>query len=260
MTYAQGSAEYATPYNIEVALDEAYGGLDEWVEESEPLAEVLRDALGDEYSDASPADMEDALLSVLEAMSPAESFNFAKALKQIEVGAQQALSDPTVGQVLRAAAPVAGGALGTVIGGPAGTALGARLGTAAVSALPTAPRARPGVSMPRPALPALTGGSTAAAQALVLTQQPEVLKGLLAVALGQHGKQEVNGIPVAQIVSMLNSVFAQAAADADEIMYVGGGVSDEEDGDVGDFGSDQALYVDLLDAENDALEDAAWWS
>jgi hypothetical protein len=246
-------AEYAAE------LDPEYEGLElgeeyeEWSDGSE-LADVLRDALDDTYSDASPVEMEDALGNVLEAMSPAESFNFAKALKQIERG----LSDPGVSQVLRTALPIAGGAIGTVIGGPAGTALGSSLGNAAASALPGAPRARPAAPAPAPTTPPVAGGSAAAAQGLVLTQQPDVLKGLLALAMGQHGQKSVSGVPLAQLMSMLSSVFGQAAADADELMYLGREGFDETDrpleGDVAP--SDRSLYVTLMDADNEELEEA----
>ena len=100
---AHALGEYAPELDIryEDVLDQGYEGLEQWNDEWTQLADVLRDALRDEYSDASPADMDEALSSVLDSMSPAESFNFAKALKQIETGAQQALSDPVVGQIVR---------------------------------------------------------------------------------------------------------------------------------------------------------------
>lgn len=211
---------------------------DDWSDD-EDLGEVLRAALHEDYLDASPAEMDDALAGVLESMSPAESFNFAKALSQIQRGAGQVLKDPTFGQIARGALPVLGGAVGTVVGGPAGTALGSSLGQAAAGALPAGRQQRPTAA---PA-PAVAGGSAAAARGLVLTQQPEVLKGLLALAMGQHGTNTVNGVPVASIMSMLSSVFSQAAADADELMYAGDTAGLD----------DASLYSSLLDAENDEL-------
>lgn len=245
-------------------VDEAeYAPEDEdldWVDEAAELADILRDALHDDYADASPEEMEEALDSVLGSMSPAESFNFAKALKQIEQGASKALSDPVFGQIARTALPIAGGALGTLLGGPAGTALGSSLGTAAASALPGAPRPRPATPAPA-AVPAVAGGSAAAAQGLVLTQQPDVLKSLLALAMGQHGKKSVNGIPVTSIMSMLGSVFGQAAADADELMYMGeedldaeGDALPEEEESVTAYG--RPLYTTLMDVENWELAEA----
>jgi hypothetical protein len=224
---------------------------DDWQEDPADLAEVLREALDDEFADASPEDLDDALTNVLESMSPAEAFSFAKALNQIQRSAGKIASDPVFGQVAGKVLPVAGGALGTVIGGPAGTALGTSLGTAAAKALP-APRA------PRPPGPAPTagvaGGSAAAAQGLVLTQQPDVLKGLLALAMGQHGQRTVSGVPVASIMNTLSSVFGQAAADADELMYLDEGYAEDEGGPA--LFADGSVYTALLDADNAELADA----
>jgi hypothetical protein len=66
----------------------------------------------------------------------------------------------------------------------------------------------------------VAGGSAAAAQALVLTQQPDVLRGLLAAALGRPGRLQVDGTPVAQLLALLSQILGQAAADADELMYL----------------------------------------
>lgn len=228
----------------------------DWFDESVDMVDVLWDAMHEDYSDASFDEMDDAFGNVMEAMSPAESFNFAKALKQIERGAGQALSDPTFGQIARTALPIAGGAVGTVIGGPVGTALGSRLGTAAAGALPAAPIPRPGTAAGS-AVPAVAGGSAAAAQGLVLTQQPDVLKGLLALAMGQHGQKAVNGHSVAQIMSMLSSVFGQAAADADELMYLDN-ASFDDDASLEDSAAPpgRSLYTTLLDTDNDELAEA----
>ena len=171
--------------------------------------------------------MDDALENVLDSMSPAEAFNFGSALNQIGKSAGRLVSDPTFVPVVRTAVPIAGGAVGTLIGGPVGTALGSQLGNLAASALPArpapppadgprrpaaaasspgipAPAAQPVVAAPVPSAAAVAppgvpphraaaspvaGGSAAAAQGLVLTQQPDVLRSLLATALGQHGRQ-----------------------------------------------------------------------
>jgi hypothetical protein len=223
--------------------------VEEWLAEPAELADVLRDALSDEYAEADPEDMDEALDNMLDAMSPAEAFNFTKALQQLESGARKALSDPTVGQIVQTALPIAGGALGTVIGGPAGTAIGSNLGSLAAGALPGAPK-------PAPQAPAVAGGSAAAAQGLVLTQQPDVLKALLSLAMGQLGQKSVGGVPVAQIMNMLSSVFGQAAADADELMYR---ADDEAGGDESFMDPPPAapgrgLYTALLNAENEDLE------
>ncbi len=108
----------------------------------EELADVLRSSLRAEYADASDAEMADALENVLGSISAAEGFNFASALSGIGRSASKLVSDPTFAQIVRTAALIAGGALGTVIGGPVGTALGSQLGNLAAQALPApgAPR------------------------------------------------------------------------------------------------------------------------
>jgi hypothetical protein len=278
----------------------------------EELADVLRSALRDEHADASDAEMGDALENVLDSMSAAEAFNFGSALSQIGKSASKLAADPAFAQIVRTAAPIAGGALGTVIGGPVGTALGSQLGNLAASALPAPPAPRPVPAAapappppvpvpappvraaPPPALPAaapvaaepvpgavaiappevppevppaararpssVTGGSAAAAQGLVLSQQPEILRSLLAAALGQQGRQQVSGVPVAQLLTLFSQVIGQAAADADELMYLEQ-QPDAAESAVEDVspGSVRSLYADLLGADNLEFAEAAGW-
>jgi hypothetical protein len=106
----------------------------------------------------------------------------------------------------------------------------------------------------------VAGGSAAAAQGLVLTQQPDVLKALLALAMGQQGARQVGGVPVASVMNMLSSVFGQAAADADELAYLDSEGSDEgalEEGRSGyadpALGSGRSLYTTFMDSENEEL-------
>ncbi len=296
-----------------------------WVETLSPeeLADVLRSSLREEYADASDAEMGDALENVLDSMSAAEAFNFGSALSQIGKSATKLASDPTFAQIVRTAAPIAGGALGSVIGGPVGLALGSQLGNLAAQALPApaapppappapppapaalppalaAPPPAPVAAPPRPAAPAaplpappipaptapvpaepvpgavapppeappaarvpasaVTGGSAAAAQGLILCQQSEMLRGLLATALGQRGRQQVSGVPVAQLLTLFSQVLGQAAADADELMYL------EQQPDAAESvvedvppGSVRTLYADLLGADNLEFAEAAGW-
>ena len=135
-----------------------------------------------------------------------------------------------------------------------------------VAAVPVAAPAPSTVTAPpdiwaAPARPsAVAGGSAAAAQGLVLCQQSEVLRGLLATALGQHGRQQVSGVPVAQLLTLFSQVIGQAAADADELMYheqqPGDAESAAEDAP---SGSVRSLYADLLGADNLELAEAAGW-
>jgi hypothetical protein len=237
------------------------------------LADVFRSSLREEYADASDAEMGDALENVLDSMSAAEAFNFGSALSQIGKSASSLVRDPTFQQIVRTAAPIAGRVAGAYFG-PAGSALGGELGNLAAQALPApaapptpaAPPApqRPAVPGPAPSAPApassVAGGSAAAAQGLVLTQQPEVLRSLLATALGQQGRQQVSGIPVGQILRMFGQVMEQAAADADELMYLGQQPDAAESAvEAASPGSVRALYADLLGADNLEFAEAAGW-
>lgn len=279
-----------------------------WAEALGPgeLTDVLRSTMRDEYAGASDQEMSDALEDVLESMSPAEAFNFGSALSQIGKSAGRLVSDPTFIQIARTAAPIAGGALGTLIGGPVGTALGSQLGNLAANALtaraapppaaavaavaapapsagavtppafPPPGAAPPVAAAPVPGVPAtppgtipptpspassVAGGSAAAAQGLVLTQQPDVLRSLLATALGQHGRQRVSGVPAAQVLGLLSQVFGQAAADADALMYLDQ-QADAAESVLNDApaGSVRSLYTDLLGADNLEFAEAAEWA
>ena len=177
-----------------IAVSDLAGTAD-WAEASEAweLTDALRSAMRPEYADASDAEMAEALGNVLESMSPAEAFNFGSALSSIAKSAKKLVSDPTFIQVAKTVAPIAAGAVGTAIGGPMGAALGSQLGNLAVSALAPAPApppaAPPRAAAPPPVTPAppvaapppaptspVAGGSAAAAQGLVLSQQPDVLR------------------------------------------------------------------------------------
>jgi hypothetical protein len=246
------------------------------------LTDALRSALNEDYAEASDEEVGDALANVLDSMSAAEAFNFASALNRIGKGAGQLVSDPAFAAVAQTALPILGSAAGSMIAGPAGTALGAKFGSMAASALPTrgpaapvpVPAAAPvppspvpapaaaAPAAPAPPAPAspVAGGSAAAAKGLVLTQQPEVLRSLLAAALGEHGRQMVSGVSVPQVLGMLSQVFGEAAADADELMYL------EQDPDAADSALEEAsadaidsLYADLLGADNLELAEAAEW-
>jgi hypothetical protein len=239
------------------------------------LTNAFRSALSEGYADASDAEVADALENVLDSISAAEGFNFGAALSGIARSASKVVSDPTFAQIVRTAAPIAGGALGTVIGGPLGGALGSQLGNLAAQALPTpagppAPAAPPvpripqalAVARPGPPTPPspVAGGSAAAAQGLVLTQQPELLRSLLSVALGQQGRPTVSGLPVAQILRMFGEVIEQAAADADELMYLGQQPDAAESAvEAAPPGSTRSLYADLLGADNLEFAEAVSW-
>ncbi|TDC52904.1 hypothetical protein E1212_07100 [Jiangella ureilytica] len=216
------------------------------------LGEALAEVLSDDYAAATPADLDLAVADVLDELSPAEAFGFGKALRQLGGGAGKLVSDPAFAQIAGRVLPVAGAAAGTAIGGPLGTAVGTQLGSVAARSLPQ-PRTTPAAAPPAPSA---GGGSVAATQAAVLTQHPTVAKGLLAMAMGEHGKKTVDGVPVAALMSMLSSVFGRAAADADELMYLGGHGDAEE---AAEWGDDDSLYTALVDADNAELREAVSW-
>jgi hypothetical protein len=122
------------------------------------------------------------------------------------------------------------------------------------------PSPTPGLGLPALVPPALAGGSAAAAQGLVLTQQPDVLKALLSLAIGQAGKPSINGVPVPQIMNLLSDVFGRAAAHADELMYAAsegaGGYGEGEAVDRVGAGDSAQLYITLMDANAMELAEA----
>ena len=92
----------------------------------------------------------------------------------------------------------------------------------------------------------------------MLCQHPDLLRALLAAALGRHGRQRVNGIPVGQLLALLSQVLGQAAADADELMYLDQ-QADAAEGVLEDVpaSSIRSLYADLIGADNLELAEAA---
>jgi hypothetical protein len=249
--------------HVQIGEDYEDWGGETWRTGADDAVTGLRLVLSDAYGDASDVEMADALDAVMGAMSPAEAFDFGKAFSQIARGAGQAFSDPAVASVARTVLPVAGSVLGTAVGGPVGTALGGQLGTLAANALPAPRPAGPTVRPPGPAAtpaPPAAGGSTPAAQALVLAGNPLMQHALASAAMGQHGQPQVAGIPVAQLLGLLGRLVGQAAAEADELRYLGGEGADaadtESEGDAWSPEGEQELYTRLVDAENLDLAEA----
>lgn len=231
-------------------------------EETAELAEALREVLHEDYQDATPEEMQEALFNILGTMTPAEGLNFGKILSQIRRAGKKVLDDPTVGQIAQVVLPVAGATVGTLAGGPAGTAIGGKLGQAAgqafskgsqpTSAAPTAP-----VSPSSP-----QGGSAAAEQLLQLTQNPDVLKSLSSLALGSLGNMNVklgNGgpsVPVGGVMNLIGTLAGKAAADADELLQESehslSYLLDED----GQFLGDPAVPEDRAHALYNALSEA----
>lgn len=252
------------------------GDEDMWLDEAEALeaeetvelAEALREVLHEDYRDATPEEMQEALFNILGTMTPAEGLNFGKILGQIRRAGKKVLDDPTVGQIAQVVLPVAGATVGTLAGGPAGTAIGGKLGQAAGQAFskgsqPSSAAATAPVSPSSP-----QGGSAAAEQLLQLTQNPDVLKSLSSLALGSLGNMNVklgNGgpsVPVGGVMNLIGTLAGKAAVDADELLreseHSSSYLLDEEGQFLGDPSVPedraQALYNALSDAENHRLE------
>ena len=120
-------------------------------------------------------------------------------------------------QVLPAALPL----VGTAIGGPVGGAIGGMAGQALGSVLgPRPPGGRPPLPPgARPPLPAgIPGGSPAAGQLLQSIFSPQMLQGLVAMLMGQAGRQSIpvgnQQVPTSAFPNLLGVLANQAAAEA----------------------------------------------
>lgn len=228
-------------------------------EDYEAVAETLREVLSEDYADATPDELHEALLNMFDALAPAEAFNLGKAVLQAGKTASRAFEDPAVAQMTATALPLALGGVGS-LAGPAGTAVGAGLGQAAGKALVARAKPRPGARPPG-AKPPPAGGSPAATTGLVMTQQPRALKSIWSVALGEYGRKTIDGIPVSEFLRLLSAIFAQAAEDAEELARRSGGPPAPPAGAEGDLLLDardppRALYAALVADESEELAEA----
>lgn len=213
--------------------------------DSADFGEVLAEALSDEHAYATPAELDDVLVDVLENMSPAEEISFSSVLGALPAAAQLG---------------------GTLIGGPV---VGSVLGGAATSVLP---RRRPVAAPSSPASPQPSPGASTAAQPSIAAQKALVLlgredqcvqKALAKLALGQPGP--VAGKPVGALVNMLGAFLQQAAVAADKSLAVGSGLpaypGEADDESYADLASAEyraeELYGEVVDAEDGYLIEAA---
>jgi hypothetical protein len=244
-------------FDDEALFDEA---LEELGEEVDDLSEGLRGALAEEFADCSPEELDAVLDEMLESVSPAEAVHLGSALQQIGQRASTLADDQRTRSFAASALPVAGGAVGTLVGGPAGTAVGSALGSAAAKAL--GPRPTAGARSSTGSAARSATGSAAAARALMMTQNPQVLRSLLAVALGAQGRRTIDGVPVGAVMGILTHLLGQAAADADELLdaddelptedWTGRPWTDPADpGERADW-----LYAELVGDDTDLLTEA----
>jgi hypothetical protein len=238
-------------------LGESYTDDAESAAGSPDLALVLGEALRDEYADATPEELDEALDNVVESLAPAEALNFAKTLQQ----AGKRLDPKLLAQIAKTALPVAGGA----VGGP----VGAGLGNIAAQALATHPEPAQAVGAPAAGVPAavkppVAAGSPAAATAAVLSQMRLPLLATVSTAMGEHGRKTIDGVAVNEIMKLLSQVFTQAASDADELQQGSSEPAAYLLDAEGDFQADpaapaeraRALYTALVAGETEALSEA----
>jgi hypothetical protein len=174
----------------------------EYDPEDDPYPE-LRAVLAPEYSRLPPEDLE----AVFEAVGlSAEDMEFSLKKAFRDVGRFVKSAAPTI-------LPVAGTVLGTAFGGPAGAALGGMLGRAAGGALGGTGRRAPA----RPGAPPGMGGSPAASQLLQVLQRPELLQGLLSMALGPAARGRVpvgrTPVPAGAFANLVGALANQAQAE-----------------------------------------------
>ena len=210
------------------------------------LIEAMRD---DVAAYATPEFLDETLLDLLESLDPAEAINLGKALSQIQKGAAAVLEDPTVRQIAQVAAPIAGAAIGGPVGAQIGAVVGSQLGPppAAPSPSPAAPAAQSPGKPPPTAL-----------KALAATQMRAPLTGLLAASMGPIGQQSINGIPVASLLATMSSLFAKAAAEADQWARQAPGAATAPTAEA--FGAwdppDDLVYASLVESESLDIHEA----
>jgi hypothetical protein len=232
-------------WNWSSAMD--YDYFDDFYEE-DPY-DAVRDALGVQYQDLPPEDIEELLVEVFEGVEPGDVENFFKSLSQFGRQAGRTLQRAAPGIIQGA---VSGAASGASIGGPYGALIGA-LGGATIGGVssatqprapsrpsrppaprPVPPRQPPSTPAPRPPSVAAPSsprpqGSPAAMQFLRLLSNPTVLQALMSMTMGSAGEPAVavsnRTVPTSAITNLLSQVAAQASEEAN-ILQRGEGIPD----------------------------------
>src|SRR5262245_40630624 len=185
---------------------------DEEDDEFIDLGDAFRRLLHDDYAGLSPEETDEVLLDMVESLPPDEGSSFLNALSSIAKTGRDAVRSPQFSQILSAAAPLAG----TALGGPAGGAIARSLAQAAGSALARNPKvpAVPAAAMQAMAtapqllaqLPPATQMAQAATQAANALKAVEfaslrpVKEAVLMKTMQPFTKEAIAGIPVDQIV------------------------------------------------------------
>ncbi len=237
---------------------------DDWEEdfEEEPY-ESIRAVLAPEYDDLSAEEIE-ALLAEAGIDANDLEFSLKNAFKKVGHFAQKAA--PTI-------LPIVGTVAGTALGRPAGAMLGGALGRVAGGAIGAAgsrgahrqaPRARQAPTRhPTRVRRGRTGGSPTAAQLLQAIQRPEVLQGLLAMALGSSGKRNTRigaqSVPSGAIANLLGVLANRATEEYNAAMsYEGESIPSYLLDAEGEFVVDPAVPEARAAVVWGLLEQAAW--
>jgi hypothetical protein len=175
---------------------------------ADPYPEI-RETLAEELQDLAPEQIEEIFAHLGAEADVVEGF-----LSGIGRGVSQAL--PYASQALPGM--IRGAASGTPLGIP-GMFAGAALGGASYLTTPA-----PTVAAPRPTVPARapsitppagSDGSSSAAQLLLLLSNPDVVRSLMALALGPAGKETITigdrSVPVSEIAAMVSVLSGTAA-------------------------------------------------
>jgi len=142
---------------------------------------MLEDILAAEYRNLPPEQIERVLETTLGSASPEDLEDFWGYSRKVGGAVSNALP-----QVL----PVAGTVVGTAFGGPVGVARGWSC-RRALGQRPSASPVQPPPQMAPSAPAPMPGGSQAAAQLLQAMFRPETLRALMAMVLGQVGRQNI---------------------------------------------------------------------
>ncbi|MEL6257183.1 MAG: hypothetical protein AAFR87_34630 [Bacteroidota bacterium] len=245
--------------------DEMYSMKEAYLNDIYFLTESLREVLNEDYQNASSEELEMALSYMMREMNQAEGFNFRKALRNIGDAGAKIIKSPATKTIVSTALPAAGTIVGGIYGGPAGAAVGGQLGGAAGQVFGSL--TSPGAASSSSTNKSSDAGSAAASKLLALTEDPSVIQTLMALAMGDKGKQNVQvgnsgkTVGITEITKLLSQLASKAESDAMELsgkaevihngevdaMYLP--LSEEEEA--------QSLYVELMNY-NDVVPREDW--
>ncbi len=184
---------------------------------ADPYPEI-RETLAEELQDLAPEQIEEIFAHLGAEADVVEDFlsDLGRGVSRALPYAAQALPGMIQGAASGASLGVPGMIAGAAMGGITSLSQPAPPGRAPATVGPTGPGLA--VAAPPPAIspPPGAAGSSSAAQLLLLLSNPEVVRALMALALGPAGRQTLpiggRSVPVAAIASMLAVLSGAAAA------------------------------------------------